>query len=96
MKDVIIYKSNKNVVYSCKYHVVWCPKYRRKVLIDGIDERLKDILLGQGAGILAYSICEMKATILIKYCKDIIKKFLVISFFMYKLNLISTYYKYER
>ncbi|MBO5034670.1 MAG: transposase, partial [Oscillospiraceae bacterium] len=25
------YKSNHNVVYSCKYHVVWCPKYRRKV-----------------------------------------------------------------
>ncbi|MCC2231458.1 IS200/IS605 family transposase, partial [Lachnospiraceae bacterium CLA-AA-H215] len=22
------YKSNHNVVYSCKYHVVWCPKYR--------------------------------------------------------------------
>ena len=44
MKDVIIYKSNKNVVYSCKYHVVWCPKYRRSVLVDGIDERLKTIL----------------------------------------------------
>ena len=27
------YKSNNNVVYSCKYHVVWCPKYRRKVLV---------------------------------------------------------------
>ncbi|MBO5034298.1 MAG: transposase, partial [Oscillospiraceae bacterium] len=27
------YKSNHNVVYSCKYHVVWCPKYRRKVLV---------------------------------------------------------------
>ncbi|MBS3938351.1 MAG: transposase, partial [Peptococcaceae bacterium] len=26
------FKSNNNVVYSCKYHVVWCPKYRRKVL----------------------------------------------------------------
>lgn len=38
------YKSNRNVVYSCKYHVVWCPKYRRRVLTDGIDERLKDIL----------------------------------------------------
>ncbi|MCB7099807.1 IS200/IS605 family transposase, partial [Fusicatenibacter saccharivorans] len=25
----ITYKSNNNVVYSCKYHVVWCPKYRR-------------------------------------------------------------------
>jgi REP element-mobilizing transposase RayT len=21
-------KSNNNVVYSCKYHVLWCPKYR--------------------------------------------------------------------
>ncbi|HIS88442.1 TPA: transposase, partial [Candidatus Avigastranaerophilus faecigallinarum] len=26
------YKSNNNIVYSCKYHVVFCPKYRRKVL----------------------------------------------------------------
>jgi len=39
------YKSNNNVVYSCKYHVVWCPKYRRKVLIEGVDVRLKEILL---------------------------------------------------
>ncbi len=37
-------KSNNNVTYSCKYHVVWCPKYRRKVLLDGIDDRLKVIL----------------------------------------------------
>ncbi|MGB3265381.1 MAG: IS200/IS605 family transposase [Microcoleus sp.] len=39
------YKSNKNVVYSCKYHIVWCPKYRRKVLVEGVDTRLKQILL---------------------------------------------------
>lgn len=38
------YKSNNNVVYSCKYHVVWCPKYRRKVLVDGIDIRLKELI----------------------------------------------------
>ena len=38
------YKSNNNVVYSCKYHVVWCPKYRRKVLVDGIDTRLKELI----------------------------------------------------
>ena len=38
------YKSNKNITYSCKYHVVWCPKYRRKVLIKGVDTRLKEIL----------------------------------------------------
>jgi len=38
------YKSNRNVVYSCKYHVVWCPKYRRRVLVNGVGERLKAIL----------------------------------------------------
>jgi putative transposase len=38
------YKSNRNVVYSCKYHVVWTPKFRRPVLVDGVDERLKEIL----------------------------------------------------
>ena len=38
------YKSNRNVVYSCKFHVVFCPKYRRAVLVGGIDERLKQIL----------------------------------------------------
>lgn len=38
------YKSNKNIIYSCKYHVVWCPKYRRSVLVDGVDERLKELI----------------------------------------------------
>jgi putative transposase len=41
---MIKYKSNRNIVYSCKYHIVWCPKYRRKVLIDGVDARLKEII----------------------------------------------------
>ena len=40
----IKYKSNNNIVYSCKYHIVWCPKYRRKVLVDGIDIRLKELI----------------------------------------------------
>jgi putative transposase len=40
----IQYKSNRNVVYSCKYHVVWCPKYRRAVLVNGVDTRLKEII----------------------------------------------------
>jgi putative transposase len=40
----IRYKSNNNVVYSCKYHVVWCPKYRRTVLVNGVDVRLKEII----------------------------------------------------
>ena len=39
-----VLRANRNVVFSCKYHVVWCPKYRRKVLVDGVDERLKGII----------------------------------------------------
>ena len=39
------YKTNKNVVYSCKYHVVWCPKYRRKVLVGEIETRLKEMII---------------------------------------------------
>lgn len=38
------YKNINNVVYSCKYHVVWCPKYRRKVLVNGVDARLKVLI----------------------------------------------------
>ena len=38
------YKSNHNVVYSCKYHIVWCPKYRRKVLVDTVAVRLKGLI----------------------------------------------------
>lgn len=38
------YKSNNNVVYSCKYHVVWCPKYRRKVLIGSVAKRLNELI----------------------------------------------------
>lgn len=38
------YKSNNNVFYSCKYHVVWCPKYRHPVLVDGVEVRLKELI----------------------------------------------------
>ena len=44
MTTKISYKSNRNVYYSCKYHVVWCPKYRRKVLVEHIAERLQHII----------------------------------------------------
>jgi putative transposase len=38
------WKSNRNVAYCCKYHVVWCPKYRRKVLSEEVAKRLKTIV----------------------------------------------------
>jgi putative transposase len=39
------YHTSHNWVYSCQYHVVWCPKYRRKVLVPPIDARLKELFL---------------------------------------------------
>ena len=38
------YIRKKGIVYKNQYHIVFTPKYRRKVLVDGIDERLKQIL----------------------------------------------------
>lgn len=40
-------RSNHNVVYVCRYHIIFCPKYRRKVLTAPVDERLKMILIEQ-------------------------------------------------
>lgn len=40
-------RRNNNVVSICRYHVVFCPKYRRKVLTPPIDERLTVILAEQ-------------------------------------------------
>ena len=37
-------RSNNNVVYRCTYHVVWCPKYRRKVIGGAMEVRLKGII----------------------------------------------------
>ncbi|HCW55688.1 MAG TPA: IS200/IS605 family transposase [Erysipelotrichaceae bacterium] len=39
------YRTNETTVFCCRYHVIFCPKYRRKVLIHGIDERFKEIVL---------------------------------------------------
>lgn len=38
------YAHNAGAVYSLKYHLVWCPKYRRPVLTNAVAERLKALL----------------------------------------------------
>lgn len=39
------YHSDGRMIYSCQYHVIFCPKYRRSVLVDGIEIRLKELIL---------------------------------------------------
>ncbi len=52
-------ESNHNVVFDCKYHVVFCPKYRRKILIGEIEQALKR-LLRQKAEAIKVHIIEME------------------------------------
>ena len=49
--DENIYNIKKNdlsygrgYVYSLQYHIIWCTKYRRKVLKDGADADCKELL----------------------------------------------------
>jgi hypothetical protein len=35
------YHSTNKTGYSAKYHLIWCPKYRRRVLVGGVDEGVK-------------------------------------------------------
>ena len=55
----IEYKTNNNIVYSCKYHIVWCPKYRRKVLVGEVETRLKELAI-EIANELSVEIIEME------------------------------------
>lgn len=38
-------RTNANIAFQCAYHVVWCPKYRRKVIGGRMEQRLKDIIV---------------------------------------------------
>ena len=38
--------SNK-AVFNIGYHLIWCPKYRRKVLINDVEKRFKEIVLAK-------------------------------------------------
>src|ERR1700740_254486 len=38
------YAKNAGSVFSLKYHLVWCPKYRRPVLVEPVDQRLRALL----------------------------------------------------
>lgn len=40
-------KVQAHVAYQTQYHVVWIPKYRRKVLIAGVKEYLEKVLYSE-------------------------------------------------
>jgi len=38
------YRKNAGAVFSLKYHLVWCAKYRRPVLVEAVATRLRELL----------------------------------------------------
>lgn len=52
-------ESNHNIVFDCNDHIVFCPKYRKKVLKGPVDIRLKELFLEKAIK-LRTEIVEMK------------------------------------
>ena len=38
------WKTSTSTVYNVCYHIIWCPKYRRKVLEGDVEVRLRELL----------------------------------------------------
>ncbi|MBU0495096.1 MAG: IS200/IS605 family transposase [Chloroflexi bacterium] len=53
------YHSGHAIVYSCQYHVVFCPKYRRPVLTGEIPTRLRELVLEKQAD-YGYEVLDME------------------------------------
>ena len=53
------YHRTKTTIYSCQYHIIFCPKYRRKVLTGQIAEDLKQLITDKQED-YGYTIIEME------------------------------------
>ncbi|MCI5145995.1 MAG: IS200/IS605 family transposase [Candidatus Electrothrix sp. AR3] len=51
------YRSQSHVKWECKYHIVWCPKYRRKKLYGRVRKRFGEIM---------HDLCRQKGITLIE------------------------------
>ena len=47
MKSRDRWVNSNTSVYNLGYHIIWCPKYRRKVLINEIENKLKEIIISK-------------------------------------------------
>ena len=65
------YRSKNHRVYSCQYHVIICPKYRKKVFKYGIDIRLKEIIL-ETAKLYQFEIPDIEGKKQLVVTKDVV------------------------
>ena len=53
------YQTHNHLVYSCKYHVIFCPKYRRKTCVGKTAQTLKKLILEKQEQ-YKYNVIEME------------------------------------
>ncbi len=53
------YHTDHSIVYSCQYHVIFCPKYRRKVLVEAVAARCRELILAKQSD-YAYTIMQLE------------------------------------
>lgn len=56
------YKTSNSIIYSCQYHVIWTTKFRRDLLNEEVQERLKE-LVKEKESVLEFSIIEMEVMV---------------------------------
>lgn len=39
------WKHSQTTIYNVSYHIIFCPKYRKKLLVDDVEQRLRHLLL---------------------------------------------------
>ena len=39
------WKTSATTVYNLSYHLIWCPKYRRSVLVEDVHNRLLELII---------------------------------------------------
>ena len=45
------FRRQSHAIWQCKYHVVWCPKYRYRILKGEVKSQMEEVLR---------SLCEWK------------------------------------
>ncbi len=52
-------RRGRGYVYAIQYHIVWCVKYRKNLLVNNISKRLKEIITDQSFA-HGFNIIEME------------------------------------
>ena len=64
------YHANHFIVYNCQYHVILCPKYRRKVFYPPLDTRLQELIRERPMAIVCsgWQLCRITSIFLMSTC----------------------------